>query len=98
MRRIAVALSAAVIVLAVAGCLDVPTSPKAALGTAAKVSAAIAHATQAALGHWCPQAFHDNGRHLTHDEAVGCLTRAKDSYLGILSQAGFNPKQIVDGK
>jgi len=98
MQRIAAALSAGVLALALTGCLGVPTNPKEAIGAAAKVSGEIAHMTRSVLGHWCPQAFHDNGRHLTHREAVGCLMRAKNNYLGILRGAGFNPNQIVNGK
>jgi hypothetical protein len=83
--------------LAIAGCAGVPTSPKQVLEQSAKVSAAIAQLTQGILGKWCPPAFHAAGQHLTHREAVGCLTRAKNDYLGILHKAGFDPSKVVNG-
>jgi hypothetical protein len=84
-------------VLALAGCAGVPTSPKQALEQSAQIVAGIAQLTQNALGKWCPPAFHDGGRHLTHRKAVMCLTRAKNDYLAVLHEAGLDPKKVVNG-
>jgi hypothetical protein len=91
---IAALLCCAAIVLA--GC-GVPTSPDQAIGDAAKVSGEVARMTKNVLGHWCPQAFRDDAKHLTHAEAKRCLSLAKDDYLGILHKAGFDPAKVVNG-